>query len=267
MSATTAQEHELLIADRGAVRWLTLNRPHRANSLTPGLAGELTQAVRSAPEAGVRALVITGSGDRFCGGADLGGSVPLPDPANLIEARERPRVYFDLIRTIWDTDLPVVAGVNGAMYGIGVLVALAADLVVAVRGAPVGQVFSERGNVAHNGDPYILPRVFPFRRLMEFAMLGQRFTTDDLERWDVINWVVDPNDLDKRIEDVSSRVASGPTVSLGLTKRMYRRSLESDIDTSFREDATSLALVKSTSDYHEGLQAFRERRDANFQGR
>lgn len=267
MSDSDGQPDELLVADRGAVRWLTLNRPDRANSLTPDLAAVLMQAMKDAPKDGARAIVITGSGSRFCGGADLGSAPALGDPANLIEAQERPKVFYDLVRTIWEADVPVVSGVNGAMFGVGVLIALAADIVVAVPGAPVGQVFSELGNVAHGGDTYVLPRIFPFRRLMEFALLGERFTTDDLERWQVINWLVEPEDFGHRLDAVASKLASGPTVSLGLTKRMYRRSLDSDIETTFREDSATLALVKSTADYHEGIQAFRDRRPPNFIGK
>lgn len=254
---------------RGPVLWLTLDRPHRRNAVTTELARALRDELRRAgDDAGVRAIVLTGTGPHFCAGADLGGAIPQAPGADghLLAGQQASRPFYDLVEALWLLETPLVTALNGGMFGLGLIVGLLGDLVIGVPGAPVAQMFTRRGLPAHAGDPFLLPRVLPFRRVMELSLLGERFTTDDLLLWGAINAIVDLAELPAEADRLARRLADGPTVALKLSKRLYRRSLETDLRTSLAEDMAALALSKSTRDSEEGIAAFVERRDPRFIG-
>lgn len=120
--------------------------------------------------------------------------------------------------------------------------------------------------VAHAGDPYFLPRIFPFRRLMEFALLREKFTAEDLLSWNVINRVVPADQLESTAAAFAQRLAEGPTLILGQTKKLYRRSLDWDMATSFEADAMAIAVLSPAHDRKEGMQALIEGRKPEFTG-
>jgi 2-(1,2-epoxy-1,2-dihydrophenyl)acetyl-CoA isomerase len=127
-------------------------------------------------------------------------------------------------------------------------------------------VFARRGMVPHAGDPFFLPRVLPFHRLSEAALLSDTLTSETLHEWGAVNRLVPAADVEATARELAERLAAGPTRSLGLTKRLYRRALESDMATAFAEEATATALVTQTADRQEGVRALLEGRAARFTG-
>jgi 2-(1,2-epoxy-1,2-dihydrophenyl)acetyl-CoA isomerase len=219
--------------------------------------------VTSDTDPAVRALVVTGSGRDFCTGGDL---VP-SSGGSLLDYHRSLRPFQDLFRVYWELETPVVSAVNGTTAGAGWMLALLADLVVAAEGARWTHVFSRRGMVPHAGDPYFLPRVLPLHRLSEAALLSDTLTSETLASWGVVNRLVAADQVTTVAGELSQRLATGPTRSLGATKRLYRRSLTSDMTTIFREEADAAALISQTEDRQEGVTAFLEGRPANFSGR
>ncbi|MGH8984660.1 MAG: enoyl-CoA hydratase/isomerase family protein [Acidimicrobiia bacterium] len=261
-----------LLLDRdGAVLWVRLNRPDARNAIDTVMRDELGALLVDAdhdPE--VRCLVVTGQGGDFCTGADL---MPADDPG---QAARRPQNALDytravgpwqqLFQTYWEVETPVVSAVNGTTAGAGWMLALLADLVVGARDARWIHAFSRRGMVPHAGDPFFLPRLLPFHRLNEAALLGDRFTSEDLHAWSAVNRLVDGDEVEATARELSLRLAAGPTRSLGQTKRLYRRSLVSDMATAFAEEASATALVSQTHDRQEGVRALLEGRSPEFTG-
>ncbi len=268
MATTTAP---LLLERHGNVLWLRINRPESRNAINFELLGELNQAFTSADsDHEVRALVITGTGRDFCTGGDVAASrsaAARERPDNLMDYRREVRPFQDLFRVYWELETPVVSAVNGTTAGLGWMLALLADLVVAAEGARWTHVFARRGMVPHAGDPYFLPRVLPLHRLNEAALLSDTLTSETLADWGVINRLVPASDVDATAEELAQRLAAGPTSSLGVMKRLYRRSLTSDMATIFAEEADATALVSQTEDRQEGVKAFLEGRPPNFTGR
>ncbi len=261
-----------LLLDRDdAILWIRLHRPEARNGIDAVMREELIAALDDAdrdPE--VRCLVITGAGDDFCTGADL-----MPPGDRELAARRPPSAldytravapWQKLFRTLWELDTPAVSAVNGTTAGAGWMLALLADLVVAARGARWIHAFSRRGMVPHAGDAFFLPRVLPFHRLNEAALLGDRFTSEDLDRWGAVNRLVAPEEVESTARELAQRLASGPTRSLGQTKRLYRRSLVSDMATAFAEEASATALISQTNDRQEGVRALLEDRRPDFTG-
>jgi 2-(1,2-epoxy-1,2-dihydrophenyl)acetyl-CoA isomerase len=267
-------DEQLLVREDGGVLWLTLNRPDAANALTPDQRDELADRLDDAGErVEVRAVVLTGTGRHFCTGADL--RAVRPTPARPDGAPER--VMGDVARTlaggaqkliaaIADCDKPVIAAVNGTAAGIGAHVALACDLVLAVEEARFIEVFVRRGLVPDGGGAWLLPRLVGLSKAKELMFFGDDLGAAEAERLGVVNRVVPAGSLEKVAAEWAGRLAAGPTRSIGLTKRLLNRSLESDRATAFREEALAQELNMTTRDANEGVAAFVERRDPVFRG-
>lgn len=271
MTTAPVEPTTLLLQREEAVLWVRLNRPEARNGIDLAMLDELLATLRSADDdPAVRCLVVTGQGNDFCTGADL---MPKGDteaaatrPASILDYRKGATLYQELFRAYWELETPVVSAVNGTTAGSGWMLALLADLVVAAEGARWTHVFTQRGMVPHAGDPFFLPRVLPFHRLNEVALLGERVTSETLHAWGVVNRLVPADRVEATARELATRLAAGPTRTLGQAKRLYRRSLVSDMATAFAEEAAAVAMVSQTEDRIEGVRALIERRPPSFSG-
>jgi 2-(1,2-epoxy-1,2-dihydrophenyl)acetyl-CoA isomerase len=260
----TTTTSTLVLERRDAVQWIRLARPDARNTIDDAMREELMRVFTTADaDPDVRALVVTGSGRDFCIGGDLvpTGSVSMLDYPRLL------RPFQDLFRVYWELETPVVSAVNGTTAGVGWMLALLADLVVAGEGACWTHVFTRRGMLPHAGDPYFLPRVLPLHRLSEAALLSDTLTSETLAGWGVVNRLVPADQVEAVAGELAQRLAVGPTRTLGVMKRLYRRSLTNDMATMFTEEADATALISQTEDREEGVTAFLEGRPPRFTGR
>jgi 2-(1,2-epoxy-1,2-dihydrophenyl)acetyl-CoA isomerase len=251
---------------QSGVAVVRLARAARRNAIDGATAVGLTRLLLDAnTDRGLRAIVLTGVGSNFCTGADVVADPNAPKPTTL-DYRYATEVFRSLAQALWEVEKPVVSAVNGTVAGFGWTLALLGDLVVADREARWTHVFARRGMVPHAGDPYFLPRIIPFHRLNEIALLSDTVTSADLDAWGLINRCVDAVDVEPTALELAERLAAGPTRALGLTKRLYRRSLSSDLATSFEDERNATALISTTADRYEGVASFVERRPPNFVG-
>jgi 2-(1,2-epoxy-1,2-dihydrophenyl)acetyl-CoA isomerase len=276
MAEQTAGDSITTDIDARGVALVTINRPDAGNSLTAemrdGLAATFDELSATL---GVRAIVLTGAGDRhFCTGAGLGGAQP-PTPPRPDDAPDRAlgdlarmirRGWQRLISSILDCEKPVVAAVNGTAAGGGANLALACDLVVMADTARLIEVFVRRGLMPDAGACYLLPRIAGPQRAKEALLLGGDLSASDCERWGIANRVVPAADLAATADDLAGRLAAGPSKAITMTKWLVNRSFESSRHTAFEEEAYAQELVGATADMAEGMQAFMERRDPQFRG-
>ena len=255
---------KIVVADGVAV--LTLDQPSQRNAISGDNAWEYAKFFRDAttnPE--VRAIVVTSTGKDF----SIGGGPsknPDPPPRTTIDYRFTSTPHIEMFRAMWEVEKPVVSAINGTVAGVGWLLALLADLVVAAKGSRWTHVFTRRGMIPHAGDSFYLPRIIPFHRLNEIALLSDAITADTLNEWGLINRLVDKEEVLPAAMELARRLAQGPTRSLGLTKRHYRRSLEADYTTMLREEMTGQALNSTTADRLEANKAAAEGRAPKFTG-
>jgi 2-(1,2-epoxy-1,2-dihydrophenyl)acetyl-CoA isomerase len=253
------------------VALVRLERPQRRNAMDKSSAVALTEFLDGATlDKGIRAIVITGSGRDFCTGADVAREQGAPGlggtPIEPLEYRYATEAFRRVFAALWDVEKPVVSAVNGTVAGAGWMLALLADLVVADRDARWTHVFSRRGMVPHAGDPYYLPRIIPFHRLNEIAMLSDPITSAELHNWGIVNRAVAGGEVLSTALELAGRLAAGPTRTLGLTKRLYRESLTIDMRTAFDQERSATALISTTADRREGMQSFVEGRPPVFTG-
>jgi 2-(1,2-epoxy-1,2-dihydrophenyl)acetyl-CoA isomerase len=268
-----AEESGIVVTcgDDGVQR-VVIDRPDVGNSLSPLARDALTKALEDAHSApNVRAVLLTASGSRhFCAGAGLG---PHSGQRSTVDQR-RPGDIAKMLQEGWqrlssavlNCDKPVVAAVQGTAAGAGVSLLLACDLVVMSSDARLVTPFVQRGILPDSGAIHLLTRIVGLRRATELLMLGEPVGAARCEELGLVNRVVTPEDTLSVANELAVRLAHGPTVMLGLTKRLLSVSSESGRDRAFEQEAWAQEVVSRTADMQEGLRAFAERRPPNFTG-
>jgi 2-(1,2-epoxy-1,2-dihydrophenyl)acetyl-CoA isomerase len=253
----------------GAILRVTLDRDIRRNALSHQMIdqflGVLTDA---ATDDDLRAIHVCGSGDDFCSGADwvstnAGGQ--RPRTGDLV--RRVPLTANRVVTLLHTIALPVVCSVRGWAVGLGCNLALAADFAVATNDAVFWEPFVSRGFSPDSGSTWLLPRLVGVARARRMLLLGEKVSGADAAAWGLIHDAVAPEALEAVTEDLLARLATGPTVALGLAKQSINSGQHAALDQAMNQELFNLELSCRTADFKEGLAAFRDRRPPNFQGR
>jgi 2-(1,2-epoxy-1,2-dihydrophenyl)acetyl-CoA isomerase len=264
------------IALDGSVLRLALDRPGKRNALDDTMVTGLVDALDAAGrDERVRAVVLSGNGGHFCGGADiLARNAPTTDQE---EKPRRPRVgsiqrrvpslAHRLVPLVLNVQVPVVARVEGWAAGIGFQLALAADFAVVADDARLWEPFIERGFTPDSGATWMLPRIVGPVRARELLLLGRQLSGKEAAEWGLVHRSVPAGELDKEVESVVDGLANGPTVALGFTKWLLRAGQTASLDEQLQNEALALELSSRSEDFREGLSAFRDKRPPNFEGR
>jgi 2-(1,2-epoxy-1,2-dihydrophenyl)acetyl-CoA isomerase len=270
MDAKADAKEGVIITREGNVAVATLYRPSRGNLVDHDAAAALSEFFTAAQtDNSIRAVVITGTGKQYCTGGDVTAKPDVvggAQPTAPMDYRWLTLPFNQIFRNLWELDKPVVSAVNGTVAGIGWMLALLADIVVAAEGTRWTHVFTKRGMIPHGGDTYFMPKLIPFHRLTELALLGDPVLTETLHSWGLINRLVAREQVLPTAMELAKRLADGPTRTLGLTKRLYHRSLEADMTSMFNEETASQVLNSTTQDRIEGIKAFVENRPPKFVG-
>ncbi len=247
-----------------AVATITLARPERLNALDRQTVDELRDAVDQSARAGARCLLITGEGRGFSSGADLaGGDGRLPADAG--EALEK---HFNpLIEAIFALPIPVVAAVNGPAAGAGCSLALSADFVIAARSAYFLQAFVNIGLIPDAGATWLLPRLAGRARAMEMMMLGERISAEQALDWGLISRVADDEFLTVEAVALATRLAQGPTLALGLIRRLAREAGQLSLSEALAAERAAQREAGRTEDFTNAVAAFLQKRQPRFEGR
>ena len=257
-------EHLKLEQSAAAVATIRLARPDSLNALNSALVDELRRAVESLPGSGARALLLTGDGRGFSSGADLaGGGGGLPDDAGMALEKH----FNPLVEAIFALSIPVIAAVNGPAAGAGCSLALAADIVVAARSAYFLQAFVNIGLVPDAGATWLLPRLAGRARAMEMMMLGERISAEQAASWGMISRVVPDEDLESEAVALATRLAQGPTVALGLIRKMARDSAHLSLTEALDAERAAQREAGNSRDFKAAIFAFLEKRQPRFEGR
>ncbi len=171
-----------------------------------------------------------------------------------------------LMPAILDSELPVIAAVNGTAAGVGAHLALCCDLVIMADHAKIIEIFARRGLVPDGLGAWILPRLVGLQKAKELMFFAEDVTAEQALSLGLCNRVVPADDLTEATIDWAERLASGPTRSLMLTKWLVNRSLDVDRRTLEDNEAWAVELNNGTFDSAEGIASFRERRDPMWRG-
>lgn len=262
----TDTDHVLYeVTDRVAT--LTLNRPDKMNAWGPDMETAFRAAIeRAAADDAARAIVVTGAGKGFCAGADLS---PGPD------GKPRPRItppfsaddFGQRYSYLLGVPKPIIAGINGACAGVGLCLALYADLRYMAEGARMTTAFVRRGLIAEHGSAWMLPRLIGSMNALDLLLTGRTLDAGEAQSMGLVKMLPREGFADAVHAVAADMAESASPRAMAIIKRQvwmsYSQSLAAATQLSNEEQAKCFA----TEDFKEGVAHFLERRKPNFTGR
>lgn len=257
----------------GHVRVLRLDRPQRKNALTASLGWSIVRAVRDAhTDDNVRVVALTGNGDAFCSGLDLGGGddssveTGLSDQEQVLD--EKGWVGRFLLALRFETDKPVIAGINGAAVGAGLSLAMAADIRIAADSARLHPGYLRAGTSPDGGLTWSLPTLVGHETALRFLLESRFVDADEALRRGLVSEVVPADQLDSRLVEFCEAVAAQAPLAVRRTKHLVARTpLITDVDTRMTDEIRNALAGLNSEDGQEAVQAIIEKRTPEFRGR
>ncbi|WP_062357724.1 crotonase/enoyl-CoA hydratase family protein [Herbidospora yilanensis] len=257
----TRSEPAALVERRGHVMVITFNRPEVRNAVDGALTRAVGEALdEAADDPAVRAVVVTGAGDRaFCAGADL-------------KAVARGEFDGDGVKPHWGfagcvthpISKPVIAAVNGFALGGGTEIALWADLVVAADTAVFGLPEVRRGIIAGAGGAFRIVEQLPLKVAMEILLTGRHVPADEMHRLGLVNRVVPLDEVVSAAVELAESIAGNAPLAVQASKRIARGLSETE---SWNRTSAETRAVMESADAKEGPRAFAEKRAPVWEGR
>ncbi|WP_182346328.1 enoyl-CoA hydratase/isomerase family protein [Tomitella gaofuii] len=257
----------LTIETNDRIGWITLDRAEKKNSFTMPMLKRWTQALREfEADDDIRVVVVRGSGDSFCAGADLGEISP-EERTPLRSRRLMTDDVHHVARAVDDLTKPLIAGVNGVAVGAGLDMALMCDYRIAARRARMSEGYIRVGLVPGDGGCFFLPRLIGSSQALRLLWTGEFVDADRAEALGMVDEVCEDDAFEERLGAFARQLAAQPPVAVQLIKQAVRQSHTGDLRGALDLIASHQAVAMSTDDSQEAMAAFRERRRPNFHGR
>jgi enoyl-CoA hydratase len=259
------QGYDTLLLERaGRVVIITVNRPDKRNALNSTVRREITVALDNLrDDAECRVVVITGAGDKaFVAGADINEfaqRTPLEQRATMSD-----RTVFEAIA---DFPRPTIALINGFALGGGCELALACDLRIAARSARFGQPEVKLGIIPGGGATQRLPRLVGPGQALRLIYSGELISAEEALRIGLVDLLFEDAELREKTMQLANTIAANSPVALQLAKNAVRAALESPLSAGLRYERELFITAFASDDKREGVEAFLEKRTADFQGR
>jgi enoyl-CoA hydratase len=257
--------HMAFFTAEDGIALLTMNRPQKLNALNVETIGELNDVfLRVETDAAIRALIITGAGDKaFVAGADINELAEM-SPVQAQQLSLRGQRTFRRLELM---SKPSVAAINGFALGGGLELAMACTLRVASTNAKLGQPEVKLGILAGYGGSQRLPRLVGRGRALEMLLTGDPIDAVEAHRIGLVNQVVAPDQLMDACRNVLKKILSNGQIGVGLTMQAVDAGLSGGLEEGLRMEAVAFGLAAATHDRVEGTTAFLEKRPAEFTGK
>ncbi len=248
---------------------ITFKRPKVLNALTLEIYAQLRDLfakLRYTDD--VKVVVLTGEGSAFCSGGDVHEIIGALLDTDVKTHLEFCRMTGETVRNMRMLDKPIIAAINGMAAGAGAVLALASDLRIAAESACFAFLFSKVGLTgADMGAAYLLPRIVGMGRAAEILLFGDTLDSATAERYGLVNRIVPDEQLLATANEWALRLAEGPTLAIGMTKRMLDNESHMDLISAVEAEAQAQALLMMADDHRAFYAANREKRKPKFEGR
>ncbi|MEU3613309.1 enoyl-CoA hydratase-related protein [Streptomyces sp. NPDC006872] len=249
--------------DKDGVATVTLNRPERKNAWSLPMERRFFALLdEAAQDPAVRVVIVTGAGRAFCPGMDVQRLEQNAQPGQSLNLRARVPMYSKR-----NMPKPLIAAVNGACAGIGLVQALVCDVRFAARGARFTTAFTRRGLAGEYNLPYVLPRVVGLENALDLLLSGRVFDADEAKALGLVSRVVEPEDL------LDSARAYARDIARNCSPRamaVVRHQVYGDLDRPFTDalarSYSAMEFFAGSPDFREGVASFVEKREPEFEG-
>jgi len=264
-TATELSLENVSYAKKGAIAYVTLNRPKVLNALSKRTWEDLRAAFENArDDAAVRGVILTGAGDKaFIAGADISELTHL----TAVEAEKSSSYGQEVLNLIENLGKPVIAAINGFALGGGCETAMACTVRVAAENAKFGQPEVKLGVLPGGGGTQRLPRLVGKGRALQLILTGEMISAQEAYRIGLVNEVVPSADLITRAEGMLNQIFANAPVAVKYSLEAVNKGLEASQAEGLALEASLFGLCAGTDDKKEGTQAFLEKRKPQFQGK
>ena len=255
----------VLYEKKGAIAYVTLNRPKVLNALNQRTWEDLREAFENArDDSDVRGVILTGAGDKaFIAGADINELAAI----SAVEAERSSTYGQGVLNLVENLGKPVIAAVNGFALGGGCETAMACTIRVAAEHAKFGQPEVKLGVIPGGGGTQRLPRLVGKGRALQLILSGEMISAQEAYRIGLVNEVVPPAELITRAEGILKQILANAPLAVKYSLEAVNKGLETSQAEGLSLEASLFGLCAGTEDKKEGTQAFLQKRIAQFNAR
>lgn len=254
------------VSDYQSVRQLCLNDPTSLNSLSEGLATELSQHFTDAEaDNSVRSIVLTGKGKTFCSGGNLKEFLQVAEPLDQYIQRLISELYTPLALQIRNLTKPIITAMNGPAIGAGVGLALGADIVFAAQSSYFSLPFVPAlGVVPDMGSSWLVPRALGYNRALALALTGEKFSAEQAQVAGMIWKCVPDAELQQIVRTAAVKLAALPQQAVLRTKAAFANAQQNTFEQQLNLECELQTESFGGAEFQEGLAAFKQRRAPDF---
>ena len=269
MNMAASREEEVLWQAADGIATITLNAPHRMNTISGPMLKRLTEClVRAGEDREVRVVILTGTGRAFCAGLNLEAQAKGTDnlsvgsgvtPTNLDLRNTPPTVLHAL-------DKPVICVLNGSAAGYGLDLALGADIRLMADGAKLAASYARRGVLPESGGTWYLPRLLGWSKAAEIIFTGRNLSAEESLALGLVSRVLPAQELIGAARALAAEIAANAPLAIQAAKRMMRMGWNEPFNEHVHHVFLQLLPLMQTQDMKEGIKAFLEKREPHFTG-
>lgn len=253
------------VSTKDHIGTITFNRPESRNAFTLEMLEECSGVLagfRDDPD--IRVIVLTGAGESFCSGGDvkkMGRTTTVSQRKS--DLWKRMQSVPKMLATV---DKPVIAMINGDAVGGGMDIALMCDIRVASHKARFSQAYVRLGLVPGDGGAFFLARLIGLGRALELLLTGDFVDAQKAEQLGMVNYCVRHEELEEKTYGIARKIAALPPLAVQTTKRLTYESFQNEMIVALELASSQAAIMSTTDDHKEAVNAFREKRKATYKG-